>query len=58
MKGTLVKNRHVLLLERGLVSEEEEGKGANSIHFINKMERFTERLSWGHSPEVGENPTP
>lgn len=34
MKGTLVKNRHVLLLERGLVSEEEEeGKGANSIHF-------------------------
>lgn len=25
---------------------------------INKMEGFTERLSWGHSPEVGENPTP
>lgn len=38
MKGTLVKNRHLLFLERGLVGEEEEkeeeeGRGANSIHF-------------------------
>lgn len=32
MKGTLVKNRHVLLLEQGLVGEE-AGGGANSIHF-------------------------
>lgn len=47
MKGTLVKNRHVLLLEQGLVGEEEgEGGGVRTAFIsINKMERFTERLS-------------
>lgn len=59
MKGALAKNRHVLLLEGGGAGKGRRGGVGALTAFItiNKMERFTS-LSWGLSPEVGENPTP
>lgn len=45
MKGTLIQNRHVLLLEQGVGGRGGWGGELTAFIIINKIEHFTERLS-------------